>query len=197
MSDRKDIELIAELVPHGLARARPRLRQRRAARLLSRERGCSGYGIEIDDANVLACHAARRQRHPAQPRGRPGAVRGPELRRRAAARHAAAPAATPRRCCARRRASAASASSASRTSRTGRTACTSPRGRMPVTRVAALPVVRHAEHPRRHLRRLRGAGAQGRPGDPRRFGIQDGQGGAPLAQPARQRRRVQVRARPA
>jgi hypothetical protein len=23
--------------------------------LLQRERGCSGYGIEIDDANVLAC----------------------------------------------------------------------------------------------------------------------------------------------
>ena len=36
--------------------------------------------------------AARRQRDPAQPRGRPGDVRGPELRRRAAARHAAAPA---------------------------------------------------------------------------------------------------------
>ena len=37
-------------------------------------------------------HAARRQRDPAQPRRRPGAVRGPELRRRAAARHPAAPA---------------------------------------------------------------------------------------------------------
>ncbi|MCK7492558.1 MAG: hypothetical protein MZW92_13960 [Comamonadaceae bacterium] len=30
---------------------------------------------------------------------------------------------------------------------------------MPVTKRAALPVVRHAQHPRRHLRRLRGAGA--------------------------------------
>jgi methionine biosynthesis protein MetW len=34
------------------------------------------------------------------------------------------------------------------------------RGRMPVTRTPALPVVRHAQHPRRHLRRLRGAGAR-------------------------------------
>ena len=39
----------------GLARARPRLRRRRAARPAAARRGCSGYGIEIADANVLAC----------------------------------------------------------------------------------------------------------------------------------------------
>jgi methionine biosynthesis protein MetW len=39
----------------GFARARPGLRRRRLAGLPAGHRGCTGYGIEIDDANVLAC----------------------------------------------------------------------------------------------------------------------------------------------
>ena len=55
MSDRKDMELIADLVPAGsrvldLGCGNGEL----LAHLIARK-GCSGYGVEIDDANVLAC----------------------------------------------------------------------------------------------------------------------------------------------
>jgi methionine biosynthesis protein MetW len=55
---------MSETIHHGspgapgarrLARAGPGLRRRRHADYLQRERGCTGYGMEIDDANVLAC----------------------------------------------------------------------------------------------------------------------------------------------
>ena len=54
MSERKDLELIAELVPPGsrvldLGCGNGEL----LARLIG-ERGCSGYGIELDDANLHA-----------------------------------------------------------------------------------------------------------------------------------------------
>ncbi len=54
MSERKDLELIAELVPKGsrvldLGCGNGEL----LARLIER-RGCSGYGIELDDANLHA-----------------------------------------------------------------------------------------------------------------------------------------------
>ena len=54
MSERKDLELIAELVPPGsrvldLGCGSGEL----LARLIER-RGCSGYGIELDDANLHA-----------------------------------------------------------------------------------------------------------------------------------------------
>ena len=58
MSDRKDIELIAELVPHGARVLDLGCGDGELLQLLSRQaRACTaGYGIEIDDANVLACH---------------------------------------------------------------------------------------------------------------------------------------------
>ena len=55
MSDRSDIELIAELVPKGSRVLDLGCGNGELLALLQRERGCSGYGIEIDDANVLAC----------------------------------------------------------------------------------------------------------------------------------------------
>ncbi len=56
MSDRKDIELIADLVPNGSRVLDLGCGDGELLALLERERGCSGYGIEIDDTNVLACH---------------------------------------------------------------------------------------------------------------------------------------------
>ena len=56
MSDRKDIEIIAALVPNGSRVLDLGCGDGELLSLLQRERGCSGYGIEIDDANVLACH---------------------------------------------------------------------------------------------------------------------------------------------
>ena len=56
MSDRTDIELIAELVPKGSRVLDLGCGDGELLAFLSRERSCSGYGIEIDDANVLACH---------------------------------------------------------------------------------------------------------------------------------------------
>jgi methionine biosynthesis protein MetW len=55
VSERKDLEVIAQLVPPGsrvldLGCGNGELLQK-----LTSERGCSGYGIEISDANVLAC----------------------------------------------------------------------------------------------------------------------------------------------
>ena len=108
MSDRKDMELIAELVPHGSRVLDSGCGNGELLAHLRDHRGCSGYGIEIADANRAGLPPARRQRHPAQPRGRPGAVRRRELRRRAAASIRCSTCATPRRCCARRRAWAAS-----------------------------------------------------------------------------------------
>jgi len=56
VSDRTDIELIAELVPKGSRVLDLGCGDGELLAFLSRERSCSGYGIEIDDANVLACH---------------------------------------------------------------------------------------------------------------------------------------------
>ena len=55
MSDRKDLELIAQLVPKGSRVLDLGCGNGEFLALLRDVRGCSGYGIEIDDANVLAC----------------------------------------------------------------------------------------------------------------------------------------------
>ena len=55
MSDRKDMELIAELVPAGSRVLDLGCGNGELLAYLGRARQCSGYGVEIADANVLAC----------------------------------------------------------------------------------------------------------------------------------------------
>ena len=55
MSDRKDIEIIASLVPPGARVLDLGCGDGELLVHLAATRGCSGYGIEIADANVLAC----------------------------------------------------------------------------------------------------------------------------------------------
>ena len=55
MSDRKDMELIAELVPKGSRVLDLGCGNGELLALLRDTRGCSGYGVEISDENVLAC----------------------------------------------------------------------------------------------------------------------------------------------
>ncbi len=55
MSDLATMQLIAQQVPQGSRVLDLGCGDGALLDLIQRERGCSGYGIEIDDANVLAC----------------------------------------------------------------------------------------------------------------------------------------------
>ena len=55
MSDKATMQSIARLVPQGSRVLDLGCGDGALLDLLQRERGCTGYGIELDDANVLAC----------------------------------------------------------------------------------------------------------------------------------------------
>jgi methionine biosynthesis protein MetW len=55
MSDRKDMELIAQLVPQGSRVLDLGCGNGELLALLRDQRQCTGYGVEISDENVLAC----------------------------------------------------------------------------------------------------------------------------------------------
>ncbi len=55
MSDRATMQTIARLVPHGARVLDLGCGDGALLHLVQTERGCTGYGVEIDDANVLAC----------------------------------------------------------------------------------------------------------------------------------------------
>jgi methionine biosynthesis protein MetW len=55
MSDRQDLELIAQLVPQGARVLDLGCGNGELLAYLRDNRQCTGYGIEISDANVLAC----------------------------------------------------------------------------------------------------------------------------------------------
>jgi len=55
VSERRDLEIIAELVPTGSRVLDLGCGSGELLAHLSRHKGCSGYGIEIADANVHAC----------------------------------------------------------------------------------------------------------------------------------------------
>lgn len=55
MTDRATLEAIANLVPHGARVLDLGCGDGAMLDYLQRYRGCSGYGVEISDANLLAC----------------------------------------------------------------------------------------------------------------------------------------------
>lgn len=55
MSERKDLEVIASLVPEGARVLDLGCGTGELLAYLCDKRGCTGYGVELDDSNLLAC----------------------------------------------------------------------------------------------------------------------------------------------
>jgi methionine biosynthesis protein MetW len=55
VSERRDLEIIADLVPQGSRVLDLGCGSGELLAHLQRHKGCRGYGVEIDDSNVLAC----------------------------------------------------------------------------------------------------------------------------------------------
>ena len=55
MTEKATMQALAALVPQGSRVLDLGCGDGALLDYLQRERGCSGYGVEIDDANVLAC----------------------------------------------------------------------------------------------------------------------------------------------
>jgi methionine biosynthesis protein MetW len=192
MSERKDLELIAELVPHGSHVLDLGCGNGALLALLRDERGCTGYGVELDDAKLLEC--VQRGVNTIQRNLDEGLAIFADrafdvvlqldtlqnLRN--------------------------TEQMLLETVRVGRIGIVSfpnfahwpnrlsvLRGAHAGDEGAALPVVRHAQYPRRHAPGLRGAGAAQRTARARQLRAAERPGGAPLAQPVRQHGGLQVR----
>ena len=194
MSERRDFEVIAALVPPGSRVLDLGCGDGALLALLREQRGCTGYGIELDDAKVLGC--VQRGVNVLQLNLDEGLAIFDDasfdvvlqldtlqnLRN--------------------------TETMLLETARVGRIGIVSfPNfahwpNRLAVVRGphagdegAAVPVVRHAQHPRRHLRRLRGARAKHRAAHPSKLRPAPRPRRAPAAEPAREHGGVQVRAR--
>jgi methionine biosynthesis protein MetW len=55
MSDTATMQAIAALIPTGARVLDLGCGEGAMLDFLQRQRGCTGYGVELDDANVLAC----------------------------------------------------------------------------------------------------------------------------------------------
>ncbi len=153
MSDTATMQAIAALIPAGARVLDLGCGEGAMLDFLQRQRGCTGYGVELDDANVLAC--VRRGVNVLQLNLEDGLAMFEDnsfdvVLQIDTLQHL--------------RNAETMLQETARIGRSGIVAFPNfahwpnrlsvLRGRMPVDAPPALPVVRHAQHPRRHVQRL-------------------------------------------